>query len=186
MNKIISEPESIPESNVRSEIDEDEMGLIPRHKNVFAFFVTHQKCQALTRVEIDQLRRRETTLADQCRLCFYRTMFDSTESTMADRSLFYQLLLKVDPESNSAESGFDHLEYSRFAAKDDRLFENTLLMDEVLKLPKEDEIVEQETRYFIRSNKKDPNNADKPKFYEPDARNLFSLTKAWNIKNGEP
>lgn len=59
-------------------------------------------------------------------------------------------------------------------------------MDEVLKLPNKDEIVEQETRYFIRSNKKDPNNADKSKYYEPDARTLFSLTKAWNIKNGEP
>ena len=53
MQKIIREPESIPESNVRSEIDEDEMSPILRHKNVFADLVTHQECQALTRAEID-------------------------------------------------------------------------------------------------------------------------------------
>ncbi len=61
------------------------------------------------------------------------------------------------------------------------MLENTLYGDEVLILPLKDEVVKIETRFGIRTTKKDANG--EYKYLRPDARSLFQLVKAWNLKN---
>ena len=49
-----------------------------------------------------------------------------------DRSLFWTLMLKVDPEDTSPETGYDHLEFARMSVKENQLLDNTLRLDGVL------------------------------------------------------
>jgi hypothetical protein len=80
---------------------------------LFAEVVDHTECMALRRIDIDRLSRKESRLGEQCRLCFYKTMFEGTPTDLKreDRVLFYKLLLKVDPDSATADTGYDPLEF---------------------------------------------------------------------------
>ena len=129
-------------------------------------------------------------MKDFCRICIFLTLFNFERGggpgSWSDHSLFWSLLLKIDPDEEDEEIGVNYLEYARLTAVEKPRLDNTLRLDGVFIEQREDsdEVDLAETRYGIRSNKlMEDEDEETFKYYMPDARTLFMLTRAWNIKN---
>ena len=94
------------------------------------------------------------------------------------------MLLKIDPDEEDEENGVDYLEFARLTAVEKPRLDNTLRLDGVFieRSEESDEIDLAETRYGIRSNEL-MEDGETFKHHMPDARTLFMLARAWNIKN---